>query len=424
MRRRSLAIAFLCVTNLAAVDLQGATLSTWIQLGPGTELSARVITEGEDCPVLRADGKPLVMQTRSAPEAPFGKVKDARFPVRSCEAAVPPGTRSLLLDDKPLPLLPANVRRVLMLGDTGCRLSKSQIQDCNDPQAWPYARIAARAALTRPDLVIHLGDYHYREEPCPGERVGCQGSPYGYGWDVWNADFFAPSGPLLAAAPWLMVRGNHEDCERAAEGWFRFLDSGPMPHECRDLTGFFVSRAGDLGLVVMDGAKTSGSQGALAGLIDLLRHQFAQIQDQIPAEAWLLTHRPVNAVLDSPVNAGRDNLQQPAIGEDLPPSIRMIVSGHYHFFQALEFAGLRPPQLVVGTGGDMLTPIPLEPILGAHVNGAKVTAASVWSGFGFMLWDRNGAAWDGTLFDVQGTPVRRCQLAGHELHCAAESANR
>jgi hypothetical protein len=79
-----------------------------------------------------------------------------------------------------------------------------------------------------PDLVIHVGDYHYREDPCPLGNAGCAGSPWGYGWDVWDADFFTPGAPLLAAAPWIVIRGNHEACGRAGQGWYRFLDPRPL----------------------------------------------------------------------------------------------------------------------------------------------------------------------------------------------------
>jgi len=37
-----------------------------------------------------------------------------------------------------------------------------------------------------------------------------------------------PAAPLLAAAPWLLVRGNHESCDRAGQGWWRFLDPRPL----------------------------------------------------------------------------------------------------------------------------------------------------------------------------------------------------
>jgi hypothetical protein len=60
-------------------------------------------------------------------------------------------------------------------------------------------------------------------------------------------------------------------------------------------------------------------------------------------------HKGQEVVDDSPLHE--------AIGRTLPPSVKMIVSGHIHTFEALSFGDgdpLRPPQLVVGTGGDEL----------------------------------------------------------------------
>jgi hypothetical protein len=53
---------------------------------------------------------------------------------------------------------------------------------------------------------------------------GCKGSPYGDNWDTWKADFFKPAAPLLAVAPWIATRGNHEICARAGLGFMLFLD--------------------------------------------------------------------------------------------------------------------------------------------------------------------------------------------------------
>ena len=109
--------------------------------------------------------------------------------------------------------------------------------------------------------MIHVGDYNYREDAVPGRQCGLCRQSLGYGWDAWNADFFAPAAPLLAAAPWVMVRGNHEDCVRAGEGWFRFLDRLPMEPACRDFTGEFVARLGDFGVVVVDSANAEDPKG-------------------------------------------------------------------------------------------------------------------------------------------------------------------
>jgi Calcineurin-like phosphoesterase len=202
------------------------TFSAWVEfIGPGRTASARVIvSEDTGCPILTADGELLEMQVRAEPGPIFSEGNlppDANFPVRVCEASLPNGKAEVLLDGKPLPLPRAEVQRIVIFGDTGCRIKKKKIQDCPNHSEWPYAKVTMHAAVARPDLVIHVGDYLYRES-C--SRSACEDTQTGYGWDVWNGDFFTPSAPLFATAPWIMVRGNHENCSRAAEGWFRFLD--------------------------------------------------------------------------------------------------------------------------------------------------------------------------------------------------------
>jgi hypothetical protein len=89
-----------------------------------------------------------------------------------------------------------------VIGDTGCRIkvpasgAGDPIQDCASPTDWPWPRIASAAARTQPDLVIHLGDYHYREycdNPVLCAPLRDKGVPIGYDWAGWNADFFVPA---------------------------------------------------------------------------------------------------------------------------------------------------------------------------------------------------------------------------------------
>ena len=61
-------------------------------------------------------------------------------------------------------------RRIVVIGDTGCRLKGKATPGLQRPRTLPFARVAASAAAFKPDLVIHVGDYHYREDPCPAER--------------------------------------------------------------------------------------------------------------------------------------------------------------------------------------------------------------------------------------------------------------
>ena len=154
-------------------------LSQWVEVGPDGTSSVRAITD-EACPSVVFDGTSMPMAVRSEPDQKFDNVKPAEFKVRGCEIAVPPGTIAGVLDGKTLPLVRPNPQRILMFGDTGCRLAAGNaFQDCNDPVAWPFARIAALAATTRPDLVIHVGDYHYRESACPVGRPRMRREPLG-----------------------------------------------------------------------------------------------------------------------------------------------------------------------------------------------------------------------------------------------------
>jgi len=165
-----------------------------------------------------------------------GPGKPALFPVSSCEYPLPSGTTSAMVAGRSLPVPKANPTKIVVIGDTGCRLQTDNgWQSCNDPNPngtdtpYPFAAIAAAAAAQNPDLVLHVGDYAYRDNECPaGLGYNCGGSPWGFGWDTWEADLFAPGAPLLAAAPWVMTRGNHEQCNRAGQGWYRFLDTQPF----------------------------------------------------------------------------------------------------------------------------------------------------------------------------------------------------
>jgi predicted phosphodiesterase len=398
---------------------QARIFAQWVQLGPDGASSVRAITD-DSCPQAIFDGVPLPMNVRADPGSRIENVNPAVFSVRSCELPVPPGAVAATLDGRTLPLPRPNPERILIFGDTGCRIARDELQDCDDPRAWPFPKIAAAAAKARPDLVIHVGDYHYREARCPVEHKGCAGSPWGYGFDAWNADFFEPAAPLLAAAPWIMVRGNHEDCARAGEGWIRFLDVQPATANCHDLTGIFVARLGEFGIVVVDGARADDSKGDVGALASLLHSQFAEVAAKVSAEAWLVSHRPLNAMrgaLGKPMNEVENAVQERAFGSIMPPGVRMTVAGHIHFFQAVDFGGARPPQLVVGTGGDNLAEAPPVSVIGAEINGRRVVNSVTYSGFAYMVWDRTGNLWTGTLFDADGKALDHCRLLDRSLTC-------
>ena len=211
----------------------------WVLIGQDNQVIARINSVTLTCPTITLDGKNQPMSTRVPAEVRpvrstvnnAAESKPSLFSNTTCEAIVPKHTTSASIANQTLPLPKAEIKRIVILGDTGCRMKKSNgqyfLQDCSDENAWPFAKIARTAAALHPDLVLHVGDYHYRESACPENNKNCANSPWGYGSDTWEADFFQPASSLLAIAPWVVVRGNHEECARAGQGWFRYLDTQP-----------------------------------------------------------------------------------------------------------------------------------------------------------------------------------------------------
>jgi hypothetical protein len=132
----------------------------WVELGSGGTPSVRaVVIADTPCPTVATDGAPVAILPSAVP--------DAAFPVRVCEARVPEATARLSVGNLPLPRLPETVNRIVIIGDTGCRIARFAAQDCGDPKAWPFPAIARTAAARSPDLVIHVDDYFYHESAWP-----------------------------------------------------------------------------------------------------------------------------------------------------------------------------------------------------------------------------------------------------------------
>jgi len=398
--------AFVFTAKAWAADWPGA----WTELASDGTLSARIaVTAGTACPKATADGADLLTTLRTR--------ADDGFPVAVCEARAPAATRQLIVGDAPAPVLPPEVRRIAVIGDTGCRLEGHAIQDCNDTEAWPFAAIAQRAAEHKPDLVIHVGDYYYRESACPADRKGCAGSSHGDNWDTWEADFFEPAAPLLAAAPWIMVRGNHELCRRGGHGWFRLLDPHPAPLECADRTDPFRLHIGGLDLLWFDGADAD-EFSASAAKVSTYAAQLAGLLAAAPPRAWLLTHRPIWALAQGSLAGANTNVtEQRAIEGQVPSGLDLILSGHLHDFTSYEFGPRRPAQLIVGDSGDTLLALGNTPLTGAEIDGMRVASGFALKRFGCFIMEASDGGWDGTLYSSDDTILARCHLRSRSLEC-------
>jgi hypothetical protein len=427
--------------------------AAFVILGEGGAPIARAITSLDACPSFSVDGAARAMHERSPRQeipvrADRKRAEPSSGAVLTCEAAIPLRAREVRIAGRALPLPVAEPKRIVVIGDTGCRLKGKEFQDCNDAKEYPFAHIASSAAAFRPDLVVHVGDFHYREDPCPDDRPGCKGSPWGYGWDVWDADFFRPARALLHAAPWIVARGNHESCERAGQGWWRYLDPHPLlprrdcDNPADDAIGDYsdpyavpIGQGGQM--IVFDSANTS-YKGLAPG--DPRRVAYAGTLRKVQALAQgaayniAIDHHPLfafGALQDKKTGAitlfGGDKGLLQSFGDVdpklMPESVNILLSGHVHLWEQTSFSSAHPTQFVSGFSGtaEDIVPLPASvPPSETPAPGAVVAHMSSWiDGFGFMTMERTGAKdWLVVVHDRDGKERNRCMVHGRESSCA------
>lgn len=410
-----------------------ALKAAWTQYGPRGVLEVRAVVEGDHCPMLVLDLERSGMQLRARQDANFSMVCAAQIPAGTKQAAlafpdlghpVAPSGDHLRYDIVPLPLPTAAPQRILVLGDTGCRIKGTALQDCSTLSEWPFARVAAEAAKLKPDLVIHVGDYLYREQACPADFKGCRGTPFGDNWPTWDADFFAPAKPLLLTAPWVIVRGNHEDCARAGPGFLRLLGPGAVEPEgaCSDHLAPYSIPFTALNLVVTDNADAP-EQSIAEKTVPTYQAEIANLANE-KAPTWWLLHRPIWGVISGPlgVPVGGNRTMMAGLGDrDIPSPVELMLSGHIHAFQVFNYEAPRrvPPQLVVGHGGDILdvTPTNLRGSIFQGHSGVGVKDGLSIGGFGFILMTRIGDGWRIDVYDWQGAIIRVCQFHNGRIDC-------
>ena len=410
-----------CVLHLSCVSARGALPLVWTALGPGGQAIVRVVSTAAACPALQVNAERFPLRIRVQPSRPD-------FPVLVCEAALPPDAVSVTFNGRRLPLLSRAPEKIVVLGDTGCRMKNTLVQACHDPNAWPFARIARSAAAWQPDLVIHVGDYFYRDSPCPTGNPACTGSPWGDTWAAAEADFFAPAEPLLKAAPWIFVRGNHEACQRTGNAWFRLLDPRPLPKECTDETEPYVVPIGDRDVFVLD-TTTAHDIRSAPETVAHFAHQFAALAEQISNlghnPAWLLSHKPLWAFGSRGQPPGRNTLfrtnptLQAAVQQRFPQGIELVLSGHIHTLEFLAFAQGKPHQFVVGNGGALLDPPLATELVGLDIDDRTVSHAEILTGFGYVTLEQGKAGWKVTPRDAAGLP-RPCRFRSPGVSCAPQ----
>ena len=472
--------------------------------GEPVAMARAVVERATTCPVLqRASGAWQEMTPRRRP--PGIHFRD----VLVCETLYPFGeATAVLVDGKRLELpvvTPATPRRVLLMGDSGCRgEALRKPQPCTGDgftKVWPFGLIAEDEKRSDVDLIVHVGDYNYRNTPrtmtlspratgydrpitvrvydtgdlddeddVPEIPIGpafwsqnMLGSPIPDNWTAWREDFFIPATRLMKAAPWLLVRGNHELCSRAGPGWFYLLDPGSallagardqahcppqtpagwrpgawpnaLPFDGQPfpvlITPPMRLKLGELDLISID---SSNAGDVYLYNLDSYVDQFRQVAGILGQRrpTWLVTHRPFWGVVKK-FDGGKAGHHDPygfinltaqravaqAFPNGLPANVAAIMSGHMHRFQAIGFGDRRPPQLIVGTAGIVLShthPEPPSPddrqaIQVPKLDGVDAAVVGL-SDHGAMLIEpgRDGA-WTGTMVSEAGRVLATCDSA-------------
>ncbi len=423
---------------------------TWVELGEsGMVIARQVIPGATTCPDIEIKGvqnPPTQLQPRTLASP------NPNFPVLVCEVVIPPGATSASIGSDSLALPTGDPKNIAIIGDTGCKgdasgkkaklavdtddddaSQKSSAQSCT-PSGWPFKQVAGSAAKTNPDLVIHAGDYVYVKTD---------------NWTNWYYQFFKPAKKLLAAAPWIFVRGNHEICSQRGAGYFLLLDPRTGTACPGDSTPPYAVTVGKSNFIVLDSSgatcdfppgspEKSCKPGEQADQIKILAAQLKSSQSLIPsdANAMLLTHRPVwGAKNAKSSDSTPDGFCPAASKKDLllslnsslagawtqanPTWITMAISGHTHLFEVMTYTGGPLPQVVVGDSGVELShkvPKSLSDCKLSTVTGfLQLSTLNSRAKFGFGILNASGSKLD--VYKSDGTRALKCAITPTSATC-------
>lgn len=274
---------------------------SYVIFGSGITAIARVLVSlnaTTTCPTLIAEDDNMAFPIPEVSLRAEGNTAlPYAFPIRVCEAYIELESHKSAWSDGRLHFDGINVtapiktdpQRFLLIGDTGLRSKPSDLglgkcssspfllydvsqcpynfteADLNSSKdsgefqslgddSWPLKTLQDLAAQEEADVIVYVGDYLYRQGPCPAASnqscVAINGPPKFIASDLtntsdtianflpgtwgdnlygWWADLFWPAFQLFQSAPLIAVRGNHEICSRAGHGYFLFFGTNRYP---------------------------------------------------------------------------------------------------------------------------------------------------------------------------------------------------
>ncbi len=283
-------------------------------------------------------------------------------------------------------------KTIVILGDTGCRIKegkiKSEFQDCNDPNVWPFKKIVEEASKENPELIIHLGDFHYREKCSAGQPCEKYSPVIGYEWKPWELDFFQPMQSLLLKTPIIIVRGNHEDCSRAFLGYKTLLANYTWNKDCVEYEEPQIMTIGDIAIVNIDTSSITDMpvDNNEAIWVKRFNDVYEKISKLNVKHIWMVTHKPIYGIAPFkialfPINIHLRNYFEKSLLKD---KVSLILSGHIHSSMIVtpkKYA----KQIVLGNSGTDLTSFPVKITKSTLDSMSYKNAYITTSGFGYAV---------------------------------------
>ncbi len=317
--------------------------------------------------------------------------------------------------------------KIAVLGDTGCRLkettSKNSYQKCSDTTEWPYAQVIQSIVKENFDFAIHTGDYHYREQCSDPVLCSAYTKSIGYGWSAWWDDFYGPTQALFKKAPILLVRGNHEDCNRAYSGWNILSPlNRKFTEACEEIEPYQWIEMGDLIFINFDDSAYEDRKEMSPAEQQKHLNVLMKIHERIDLvstkkEIWFLAHKPVYAYTADKKNRAEikpitPNLQNAMQTAGLLNKVDYILSGHIHN-QQLVLNKDSLAQIIVGHSGSALDPFN-EKIKNKKLISTTYTPFS----FGYALFERQGfKKWKMQFKNTAGQLEMQCLVVGKKISC-------
>ena len=133
-----------------------------------------------------------------------------------------------------------------------------------------------------------------------------------------------------------------------------------------------------------------------------------------------VTNRPIaGAVRLFGFTVGGNRTLIASLDDGVLAPVKLMLSGHIHAFEAINYEGDHPPQLLAGNGGDKLDKASAS-LANTNLGTWHVKDGISLPGFGFLLMTQEGTDWRIDVHGVDGAIERVCRFANDRLDCPEE----